>query len=472
MSHNRQHRALAIETFERREMMSAAPWSGADVCDERVPAAVASADPAPSSTTSNRALSENQNLTAIPAPPIDVSISKGVLIIRALQADHQVIVKPVNGQLLIRTTLWHGHGMYQDLYVPQSAVSKIEYRGTSGRDVFVNDTDLESTAHGYGEWDIFEGGSARDVFFGGAGADNLKGGGGNDELYGDAGNDYLYGESGRDVLRGGADNDHLYGGEEKDVLLGDTGVDGFDGQGGIDTIYAEPTDFFKNFDRSDVIIRPTFLSLEPQGSMNKSEGARGAITTYLFRVTRTGDINGTTSVAYAVRGAGSSPASAADFVGGRLPAGVITFAKNETVKFIEIKVAGDATVEANEGFTVTLSNAVLPATIVNASVSARINNDDLAPRVLAENSLSPADAIRESYEAAFNLIEGSATFVAPGKNAAASVGIDRRSNDASGGMRIDRPAAIPALDAVFTLIGSNVPNGVNSALSTRLLGRI
>ena len=265
---------LPSNPLMRREMMSAAPWSGLDVGIESVPAAVAPAYPAPSSTTANRALSETQNLTSIPAPPVNISVSRRVLIIRATDADHQVTVKPVNGQFLIRTTLWHGHGMFQDRFVPQSAISKIEYHGTSGRDVFVNDTDLDSTAHGYGEWDIFEGGSACDVFFGGAGADNLKGGGGNDELYGDADNDYLYGESGRDVLHGGADYDHLYGGEERDVLLGDTGVDEFDGQGGIDTIYAEPTDIFRNFDRSDVIIRPTSFSLEPQGSMLKSEGAR------------------------------------------------------------------------------------------------------------------------------------------------------------------------------------------------------
>jgi hypothetical protein len=389
------------------------------------------------------------------------------LVIRALESDHQVVVKPVNGQLLIRTTLWHGHGMFQDRFVPQSAVSKIEYHGTSGRDVFVNDTNLESTAHGYGEWDIFEGGSARDVFFGGAGADNLKGGGGNDELYGDAGNDYLYGESGRDVLHGGADYDRLFGGEERDVLLGDAGVDELDGQGGIDTIYAEPTDIFRNFDRSDVIVRPTFLSLEPQGSMLKSEGARGATSTYLFRVTRTGDISGTTSVAYSVAGTGSSPASAADFVGGRLPSGVITFAKNETAKFIEIKVAGDATVEANERFTVTLSNAALSATIINASANARINNDDIAPAVRAENRVSPSAAIRASNDEALSLMQGRAAFVAVPTLAAASVGTDRRGNDASRSMRTDQPEARSAMDAVFTAIGSNVPNGITSALSTR-----
>ena len=188
-------------------------------------------------------------------------------------------------------------------------------------------------------------------------------------------------------------------------------------------------------------------------------------------MTRTGDINGTTSVAYSVAGTGSSPASAADFVGGRLPSGVITFAKNETAKFIEIKVAGDATVEANEGFTVTLSNAVLPATIINASAKARIYNDDIAPGVLAENRLSPSDAIRGSHDEAFSLMQGSTTFVAAPKKAAASVGIDRRGNDASGGMRIDRPEVNPAIDAVFTRIGSNVRNGVTSALSTRLLSR-
>ena len=86
----------------------------------------------------------------------------------------------------------------------------------------------------------------------------------------------------------------------------------------------------------------------------KAEGDAG-FTPYTFTVARSGLTTGTTTVDYAVTGSGTDKAKAADF-GGTLPGGTVSFAANETSKTLTINVGGDLTVEADEGFTVTLSS--------------------------------------------------------------------------------------------------------------------
>ena len=58
--------------------------------------------------------------------------------------------------------------------------------------------------------------------------------------------------------------------------------------------------------------------------------------------------------------------------------GTLTFAPGETQKTITVAAIGDATVEANEGFTVTLTSPT-GATIAHGSGSGIIVNDDAAP---------------------------------------------------------------------------------------------
>src|SRR5207245_895905 len=87
----------------------------------------------------------------------------------------------------------------------------------------------------------------------------------------------------------------------------------------------------------------------------KSEGNSGN-TDLTFTVTRTGVISGTASVDFSVAGSGTNVAEAADF-GGTLPGGTVSFAAGETTKTITVNVSGDTTIEPDEGFTVTLSNA-------------------------------------------------------------------------------------------------------------------
>jgi hypothetical protein len=77
-----------------------------------------------------------------------------------------------------------------------------------------------------------------------------------------------------------------------------------------------------------------------------------------------------------VQGSGASAAAAADFAGGTLPAGSVTFAAGESSKTLTILVTDDSTVEADEGCTVTLSDATAGLVIGNASANGTIQNDD------------------------------------------------------------------------------------------------
>lgn len=110
-------------------------------------------------------------------------------------------------------------------------------------------------------------------------------------------------------------------------------------------------------------------------SANKIEGNSGA-TLYSFDVTRTGLASGSTTVNFAVTETGVSPASASDFDGNTLPSGTVTFNANETLKTIAVFVNGDTTVETDETFLVTLSGDTGAATIVTATATGTIINDD------------------------------------------------------------------------------------------------
>lgn len=108
-----------------------------------------------------------------------------------------------------------------------------------------------------------------------------------------------------------------------------------------------------------------------------SEDFEGDVSTtpLTFIVTRSGDTTGGATVEYAVTGSGSFPAAASDFAGGVLPSGTIEFAPGEMEKTITVDVRGDLTVEGDEGFTVTLSDAT-GATIGVDSDFGLILNDD------------------------------------------------------------------------------------------------
>ena len=85
---------------------------------------------------------------------------------------------------------------------------------------------------------------------------------------------------------------------------------------------------------------------------------------------------------WAVTGSGTNAASASDFTGGILPSGTVSFAAGETSKTVTVNVAGDTTVEPDEGFTVTLSSPT-GATLGTASATGTIRNDDASLSIAA-----------------------------------------------------------------------------------------
>ncbi len=115
-------------------------------------------------------------------------------------------------------------------------------------------------------------------------------------------------------------------------------------------------------------------------SASRPEGT-GGTTPFTFTVSRAGATGTAQTIDWQVAGLagiGTMPANAADFAGGVLPGGTLTFLAGETVKTLTVDVAGDTAGEFNERFAVTLSGAPAGATIATASAGAVIYNDDIS----------------------------------------------------------------------------------------------
>jgi len=116
-------------------------------------------------------------------------------------------------------------------------------------------------------------------------------------------------------------------------------------------------------------------------SASKPEGTGGS-TPFTFTVGRSGDLSKAHSASWSVAGiagSGTVPSNAADFVGGVLPSGVVSFGIGETTKLLTVNVAADGLVELNERFAVTLASPSSGATIATATAGAIIFNDDATP---------------------------------------------------------------------------------------------
>jgi hypothetical protein len=100
-------------------------------------------------------------------------------------------------------------------------------------------------------------------------------------------------------------------------------------------------------------------------------------TVFTFTVNRGGDVSTASSVNYVVQSAGVNPADVTDF-GEAFPSGLVEFAAGEASKTISIEVAGDTTIEANETFRVTLTNAANGESFVTSVVLGTILDDDRA----------------------------------------------------------------------------------------------
>ncbi len=122
----------------------------------------------------------------------------------------------------------------------------------------------------------------------------------------------------------------------------------------------------------EVVVPPPELSIDD--GPDQAEGDAGT-TLFSFTVTRSGDLSGESTADWAVTGVGADPANAADFVGGVLPSGTVTFAAGEDTATIGVPVQGDTDVEPDEAFRVTLSG-LTNATLGAAEGDATILNDN------------------------------------------------------------------------------------------------
>ncbi|MGE0575480.1 Calx-beta domain-containing protein, partial [Reyranella sp.] len=114
----------------------------------------------------------------------------------------------------------------------------------------------------------------------------------------------------------------------------------------------------------------------------QSEGDSGT-RTYTFTLTLDHASISSQTVVWSVEGTGANAATALDFSDGVLPGGIVTFATGETSKTIEVSVAGDTTVEADEAFALALSEPSLGLIIGTASTVATIVNDDTSVSIAA-----------------------------------------------------------------------------------------
>ena len=144
---------------------------------------------------------------------------------------------------------------------------------------------------------------------------------------------------------------------------------------------ANATQFYQLSTAVDVDASFTDVSISATDAQ-KLEGHFGT-SVFTFTVTRSGDTAGTSSVQYAVDFSSGNSASPNDFNGAT--SGTVNFEPGETSKVITISVNGDSEFEADETFTVKLSNA-LGASIQTDSAGGMIQNDDSQVTITATDA--------------------------------------------------------------------------------------
>ena len=114
------------------------------------------------------------------------------------------------------------------------------------------------------------------------------------------------------------------------------------------------------------------ISLQTTG-LSQAEGNSGS-TAFPFVVQRSGGTTNSDQIAWTVTG---GTANAADFAGGVLPSGSVTFGAGAASATITVNVAGDTQVESDETFTLTLTGVSGGGTLgAPASATGTIQNDD------------------------------------------------------------------------------------------------
>jgi serralysin len=230
------------------------------------------------------------------------------------------------------------------------------------------------------------GGSANDQITGNLLANRLDGAVGNDTLSGGGGNDVLVAGAGDDVLDGGEGTDsvvfsgawgaysytctNLYPTTFAFTFYG--AATGTDTLRGIETfVFADITKYASEL--SGAGPSPSLVSISSSAA-TQVEGNAGE-TLFSYKVSLSAASSSVQTVNWSLSGTGSSAADpASDFSGAT--AGSITFQIGETEKTIQIYARGDTSVEADEHFTVTLSNPSAGLKFASSSAQGTIVNDD------------------------------------------------------------------------------------------------
>jgi serralysin len=230
------------------------------------------------------------------------------------------------------------------------------------------------------------GGSAGDQITGNLLANRLDGAVGNDTLSGGGGDDVLVAGAGNDVLDGGEGTDsvvfsgawgaysytctNLYPATFAFTFYG--AATGTDTLRGIETfVFADVTKYASEL--SGAGPSPSLVSISSSAA-TQAEGNAGE-TLFSYKVSLSAASSSVQTVSWSLSGTGSSAADpASDFSGAT--AGSITFEIGETEKTIQIYACGDTSVEADEHFTVTLSNPSAGLKFASSSAQGSIVNDD------------------------------------------------------------------------------------------------
>ena len=301
-------------------------------------------------------------------------------------------------------------------FVGYSKAEKI----TSPGQITVNFGTFIENLQGSNHDDFLVGNELGNIIFGNAGLDGLQGLDGGDQIFGGAGADTLLGGLGADTLEGGSGEDTFSGtlaeldgdriqdyepGERiliQDAFFGANAVTlergstrimvDADLNGQTDATIILSTDLSEMLGaglRLDVTStangQGTSIAFVPGAtvSITASAGAQAEGQPLQFVVTRSGDTSVAHTASWAVSGSGSNAATGADFVGGVLPTGTVSFAARETSKTITVNISGDTMVEADEGFTVTLSNPSTGLALGASTATGSIINDDASVSIAA-----------------------------------------------------------------------------------------
>jgi len=235
--------------------------------------------------------------------------------------------------------------------------------------------------------------SGADRLAGGLGADLLFGGDGDDsfegtlaELDGDMVGDYEAGE--KIVVQGVFSSDVAVSWSKGSKVVGiDVTGDGL-AEASV-TLDVAPDDLIASGlqlavlpagDGTDTSIAFTTPPAGPLVSLaalsaDRAEGD-AATTPFTFAVTLSQASASEETVRWTLTGRGGTAADAADFVGGVLLSGIVTFAAGETSQVITVGVQGDTVVEADEGFSLFLSDASAGLALGAAVATGTILDDD------------------------------------------------------------------------------------------------